>query len=153
MATRRYDMAFLADLALDANRIATASETRILDDMRAALEAADAVVIHIGGRSSRLGEAIIGTAFVEGTLQTLVFASKQRTPLTIIIDESIAELVVASEYRRRYWPEIEVVVAAPDGVERNGAASYASVMADNVLVLDFHAQHDGMPSLIIEIAE
>lgn len=128
-------------------------EAQALGLSREALLSADAVVVHIGGKAGRLGEAIIGTAFLEGTLHALAQVGKRHTPLTVIVDESIAEIVHVAEYRARYWPEIEVVVAAPDAVERMGAASYASVSARHVLVLDFHAGHDGMPYLEVEHKE
>lgn len=153
MTTQRYDLDFMSDRALDAGRVPTASERSILRLAREALLAADAVVVHIGGKAGRLGEAIIGTAFLEGTLQTLAYTSRQHTPVTIIVDESIAELVSAAEYRARYWAEIDVIVAAPDDVDRAGAASYASASARNILELDFHAEHDGMPYLEIEQAD
>jgi hypothetical protein len=150
MTTQRYELAFLDELAQDASRGLTKSETRILGIARQALEAADAVVIHFGGRAGRLGEAIVGTAFLEGTLQTLAVVGKQHTLLTVIIDASIAELMSVAEYRRRYWPEIAVIVAAPGEVNRVGLASFADKSARNVLVLDFHAEHDGAPYLTIE---
>ncbi len=54
-------------LALNgADTALTASDQRILDYARAVLDTADAVVIHFGGKSGRLGEAIVGTAFLEG---------------------------------------------------------------------------------------
>ena len=150
MTTQRYELAFLDELAQDASRGLTKSETRILGIARQALEAADAVVVHFGGRAGRLGEAIVGTSFLEGTLQTLAVVGKQHTQLTVIIDASIAELMSVAEYRRRYWPEIAVIVAAPGEVNRVGLASFADKSARNVLVLDFHAEHDGAPYLTIE---
>jgi hypothetical protein len=150
MTTQRYELAFLDELAQDASRGLTKSETRILGIARQALEAADAVVVHFGGRAGRLGEAIVGTSFLEGTLQTLAVVGKQHTQLTVIIDASIAELMSVAEYRRRYWPEVAVIVAAPGEVNRVGLASFADKSARNVLVLDFHAEHDGAPYLTIE---
>ena len=150
MAPRRFELAFLDEVARDASRILTPSEARTLSLARQALEAADAVVIHFGGKSARLGEAIIGTAFLEGTLQTLVAVGKQHTPLTVIIDASIVELMSVLEYRARYWPEIAVIVAAHAEVDRVGLASFADPAARNILALDFHAEHDGSPYLVIE---
>lgn len=150
MTTQRFELAFLDDLARDADRGFTPSETHALNRARWALEAADAVVIHFGGRSGRLGEAIVGTAFLEGTLQTLAAKGKQHTPLTVIVDASIAEVMSVAEYRARYWPEITVIVAAPGAVDRVGLASFADPSARNILALDFHAEHDGAPYLVIE---
>lgn len=150
MTTQCYELAFLDELVRDASRGLTESEKRILNLAREALEAADAVVIHFGGRSGRLGEAIVGTAFLEGTLHTLATIGKQRTPLTVIVDASIAEVMPVSEYRARYWPEITVIVVAPGAVDRVGLASFASPSARNILALDFHAEHDGTPYLTIE---
>lgn len=150
MTTQRYELAFLDELARDASRRLMASETELLNLARHALEAADAVVLHFGGKAGRLGEAIVGTAFLEGTLQTLAAVGKQHTLLTVIIDGSIAELMSVSEYRARYWSEITVIALAPGEVDRVGLASFASPSARNVLALDFHAEHDGAPYLIIE---
>jgi hypothetical protein len=150
MTTQRYELAFVDELAQDASRILTPSEARILRLARHALEAADAVVIHFGGRAGRLGEAIVGTAFLERTLRTLAAVGKQHTPLTVIVDDSIAELMLVSEYRMRYWPQIAVTVAAPDEVDRMCLASFADPTARNILALDFHAEHDGAPYLEIE---
>ncbi|HEY7341005.1 MAG TPA: hypothetical protein VH591_09000 [Ktedonobacterales bacterium] len=153
MTTQRYELAFLDELARDASRSLTPSETHLLNLAREALEAADAVVIHFGGKSGRLGEAIVGTAFLEGTLQTLAALGKQHTPLTVIIDRSIAELVSVSEYRTRYWPEIAVIVALPSEVDAMGLASFVGPSARNILALDFHAEHDVAPYLVIEKIE
>lgn len=153
MTTQHYDLDFMSDRALDAGRAPTAPEQSTLSLAREALLDADAIVIHIGGKAGRLGEAIIGTAFLEGTLQTLSYTNRQHTPVTVIVDDSIAELVSAREYRARYWSEIDVIVAAPDDVDRAGAATYASASAHNILELDFHAEHDGMPYLEIEQAD
>src|SRR5690348_6224324 len=111
MTAQRFELAFLDALARDASRILTPSEARTLSLAREAMEAADAVVIHFGGRAGRLGEAIVGTGFLEGTLQTLAALGKQRTPLTVIIDASIAELMAVTEYRAHYWPEITIIAA------------------------------------------
>ena len=70
--------------------------------------------------------------------------------LTVIIDASIAELMSVSEYRRRYWPEIAIIVAPPSEVDRMGLASFAAPSARNILALDFHAEHDGPPYLTVE---
>jgi hypothetical protein len=150
MAPQRFELAFLDELARDASRGLTPSEARILGIACAALEAADAVVIHFGGRAGRLGEAVVGTAFLEGTLQTLAAVGKQHTPLTVIIDNSIAELMAVSAYRARYWPEITIIALAPSEVDRVGLASFADPSAHNILSLDFHAGHDSAPYLVIE---
>src|SRR5690349_22893098 len=113
MTAQRYELAFMDEFAQDASRILTSSEARILGLARAALDAADAVVIHFGGRAGRLGEAIVGTAFLEGTLRTLVAVGEQHASLTVIIDDSIAVLISASEYRARYSSEIAIIVAPP----------------------------------------
>ena len=150
MTAQRYELAFMDEFAQDANRILTPSEARILRLAHAALDGADAVVIHFGGRAGRLGEAIIGTAFLEGMLRALAATGKQHAPLTVIIDASIAELMSVSEYRRRYWPEIAITVAPPSEVDRMGLASFAAPSARNILALDFHAEHDGAPYLTVE---
>jgi hypothetical protein len=153
MTTTRYEMSFLDDLASDAGKILTESEQRILANAREALLSADAVIIYIGGKSGRLGEAIVGAAFLEGALQTLAALGKRHTSLRVILDDSIAELAQVSEYRARYWPEIDVIVAAPGDVVRMDAASYIDNTSHNILVLDFHAEHDGIPYLEIEEVE
>ena len=150
MTAQHYGLTFMDALAPDASRFPSEPERRILGRVRASLDTADAVVIHIGGKSGRLGEAIIGTAFVEGILHTLAAIGKAHTPLVIIVDSAIIELMPVSEYRGRYWPEIEMIAAAPGDVDRTGAASYISGPARNILALDFHGEHDGMPSLTIE---
>jgi len=80
----------------------------------------------------------------------LAAVGKQHTPLTVIIDNSIAELMAISEYRARYWPEITIIALVPAEVDREGLASFADPSARNILVLDFHAEHDGAPYLVIE---
>jgi hypothetical protein len=153
MTAQRYELAFMDELAQDASRILTPSEARILRLARQALEVADAVVIHFGGRAGRLGEAIIGTAFLEGMLRALAATGKQHTPLTVVIDASIAELMSVAEYRARYWLEIAIIVAPPSEVDRMGLASFAAPSARNILALDFHAEHDGAPYLVIETTD
>jgi hypothetical protein len=143
------NLAFLERLALDAATPLSESERRMLDHARAGLDTAEAVVIHIGGKSGRLGEAIVGTAFLEGTLHTLAAVGKAHTPVTAIIDGSVAEIMPEAEYRARYWPEITITAASPADVDRLGMASYASITARNILALDFHGAHDGAPTLAI----
>lgn len=146
-AIQHFDLPFMDALALDANQVLADTDQRILDDTRAALDTADAVVIHIGGRSGRLGEAIVGTAFLECALQTLAYVGKAHTPVTVIIDSALGDIMPVTEYRARYWPEIEMTVAAPRDVDCVGAASYIAATARNILTLDFHGEHDGPPSL------
>jgi hypothetical protein len=141
------NLVFLERLALDADAPLSESERQILARVRAALDAADAVVIHIGGKAGRLGEAIVGAAFLEGTLRTLAAAGKTRTPVTAIIDSSVAEIMPQAEYRARYWPEITITEAPPGDVDHRGMADYVSVLARNILTLDFHGEHDGAPAL------
>jgi hypothetical protein len=143
----------MEELARDVSRGITPAEARTLSHARTALEAADAVVIHFGGRAGRLGEAIVGTVFLEGTLRTLAAIGKQHTPVEVIVDVSIAELLPVQEYRARYWPEIAVIVVTPDEVDRLGAAGYAPASARSILMLDFHAEHDGAPYLVSEQIE
>lgn len=149
-----YELAFLEALALNANTPLSAADQRALGRARAALDDADAVVIHIGGKAGRLGEAIVGTAFLEGALQTLAAVGKARTPVTVLIDSAIAGIMPESEYRARYWPEIAIVAASPGDVDRRGMASFASdasIPARNTLALDFHGEHDGMPALDVAL--
>lgn len=143
------NLAFLERLAQDADAPLSESERRTLDHARIGLDAAEAVVIHIGGKSGRLGEAIVGTAFLEGTLHTLAAVGKSHTPVAAIIDDSIAEIMPEVGYRARYWPEITITVASPGDVDRLSMASYASVPARNLLALDFHGEHDAAPTLDI----
>ena len=150
MTAEASNLDFLERLAGDADTPLTESERRTLDDVRTALDAARAVVIHIGGKAGRLGEAIIGTAFLEGTLQTLAAVGRAHTPVAVIIDSSIAEIMSEAEYRTRYWPEIAIIPASPVDVERQGMASYLNVPARNILALDFHGAHDGPPTLYVE---
>jgi hypothetical protein len=90
---------------------------------------------------------------LEGVLRTLAITGKQHTPLTVIIDDSIAELMSVAEYRARYWLEIAIIVAPPSEVDRMGLASFAAPSARNILALDFHAEHDGAPYLVIETTD
>ena len=153
MATLHVDLAFLDTLALDADRALSPPERHALTIAHEALMFADAVVIHIGGKAGRLGEAIVGTAFVEGTLRTLAAVGKAETPLTVIVDDTLAELMPVAEYRARYWQAITITSAAPANVERVGMASYAPTPTQHLLALDFHGAHDGMPTLEIEDVE
>ena len=149
-----YELAFLEALALNANTPLSAADKRALGRVRAALDDADAVVIHIGGKAGRLGEAIVGTAFLEGTLHTLAAVGKAGTPVTVLIDSAIAGIMRESEYRARYWPAIAIVAVSPGDVDHRGMASFASdasVPARNILALDFHGEHDGMPALDVAL--
>ena len=109
-----YDsLAFLDRMATVAGTPLAETERDILDYVRAALDAAGVVVIHTSGKSGRLGEVIVGTTFLEGTLQTLAAAGKAHTLVTSIIDDSIAEIMPQAKYQARYWPEITITVAFP----------------------------------------
>lgn len=62
---------------MNTSRTLANSERHILDSVRAALASADAVVVQIGGKSGRLGEAIVGAAFLEGTLHAMAALGNQ----------------------------------------------------------------------------
>lgn len=138
-STEPYDLAFLDHLGADASTVLSSEQQAILRRVRASLDGADAVQVSIGGKAGRLGEAIIGTAFVEGLLQTLQAVGKRHTPVIIAIPAPLGELLFAAECQTRYWPEITLTTASPTPDE----ASH------RLLLLDFHGAHDGMPALTI----
>jgi hypothetical protein len=139
---------FLHEHAQDKQSPLTEQEQAAIARVHAALLEADEVFICLGGRAGRLGESIVGTALLEGTLQALYYAGRDDIPVCIIVDKSVLELFNAQQYQADYWPQITVVsITQPEEMEEAIAKRAAG---QQVLVVDCHGAHDGMPYLRIQ---
>lgn len=150
-----YDLTFLRELASQPERALSASERQAVDAARRAFAEAGAVVALLGGRSGRLGECVVGTALLESALLALRALGKAGTPVRIVVDSGAADLFAAAPYETAYWPGFAVLTADSDdtsaAVER-ALATLDTQAARNVLVLDLHGGHDGMPALLVEVS-
>src|SRR5512146_2131446 len=86
------EMSFLQTYALEREYLLSETEQEIMKSVSQAFQEAEAVIVHLGGKAGRLGECIVGTALLEGTLQALHYFGKAGLPLTIMVDEGSKEL-------------------------------------------------------------
>ncbi|GHO86813.1 glycosyltransferase family 9 protein [Dictyobacter formicarum] len=142
-----YDLAFISKLARNPNYVLSSQEKLSLQANQRALRQASSIIILLGGKAGRLGECVVGTALLEGTLQMLLSLHKENIPVQILIDQSSVTLFDISSYQQAYWPEIsmqlmETPLTADDLISMRSATD-----ADQeTLVLDFHGAHDNMPT-------
>src|SRR5437764_6896234 len=89
---------FLHEHAQDKSSLLTEQEQAAIAQAHAALLEADEVFICLGGRAGRLGESIVGTALLEGTLQALHYIGRNNIPVYIIVDKSVLDLFSVQQY-------------------------------------------------------
>jgi glycosyl transferase family 9 (putative heptosyltransferase) len=150
--TEKQTLAFLHDCALDNNRPLTETEQAMLQTIHSLLKHADEIIICLGGKAGRLGECIVGTGLLEGTLQALQYMNKVGTPICIFIDEGVADLFDAKLYQDPYCCYFNPSREAADVQEcafqsLMGSSRTQLISHRNVVVLDFHGANDGMPYL------
>ncbi len=100
--TEKQTLAFLHDCALDKNRPLAEAEMVILHTIHSLLKQADEIIICLGGKAGRLGECIVGTALLEGTLHALRYMDKVGTPIRVFVDEGTADLFDTKLYQGIY---------------------------------------------------
>jgi hypothetical protein len=146
--TAHWDLAILHDYALDKQRTLAENERAALEHTHNILQAADELFICLGGRAGRLGECIVGTGLLESTLQALRFLHKTSIPIHIFVDATTRELFNEPAYQQHYGRNLHFfALAQPDDVDAN---IQRLCRGQNVLVLDLHGAHDGMPTLEIQ---
>ena len=142
------DLSFLHELAADPQRILTTEEQSARQLALTHLRQADAVVIELGGKAGRLGECIVGTALLEGSLQLLRALGKEGIPVYILLASSVAELFPQPAYREVYWPTIHILY-------QDEPLSFPMlppmIKGQQIYILDLHGAHDGMPQFQMEI--
>lgn len=114
-----------------------------------ALRDANQVIVCLGGKAGRLGECVVGTALLEGTLQALAGLGRAAIPVSIIVDEGTRELFDAACYQAHYWPRIRVISAPVEGAQPVRDALIDTHERGTALVLDFNGARDGSPTLSI----
>lgn len=139
---------FLHERGMNRERPLAEHEVASLVRAGTALQKVDRIVVLLGGKAGRLGECVVGSALLEGTLQALRLLGRAGVPVLVYVDAGIADLFVEQVYQEQYWPAITIVPTT-----RNLALqeiSAAQPVTEHALILDFHGGHDGMPSLQIE---
>jgi ADP-heptose:LPS heptosyltransferase len=145
-----FSLSFLHELALDEQRVLSTDEQAICATARQALQLADAILIHIGGKAGRLGECIVTTGLLEGLLHALKYVGKTGTPVSIYVEGAAGTLFDERSYQQAYWPQI-MVHAIPSAQSTEPLATWRQqVQGKHLLILDLHGAHDDMPSLHIE---
>ncbi len=143
--TEKQPLTFLHDCALEKNRPLTETEQATSQTIHSLLKHADEIIIYLGGKAGRLGECIVGTGLLEGTLQALRYMNKLGTPICIFVDEGAVDLFDTKLYQDSYWSAISITPLR----EAADVQRYATQITShrNVVVLDFHGANDGMPYL------
>lgn len=140
-------LAFLHERALDAARLVTDQERRLVESAYRALIRADGAIVCLGGRAGRLGECIVGTALLEGILALLRMVGKSGMPLRIVVDAGAGELFNEQAYQRRGWPEFSIH-AVP--FEQSLAAldeAVCTLEGGEIVVLNCSGARDGLPGV------
>jgi hypothetical protein len=150
-------LTLLHDYALDKNRPLAETEQAILQTIHGLLKQADEIIICLGGKAGRLGECVVGTGLLEGTLQALRYMDKIGTPICVFINEGVADLFDAKLYQDTYCCYFNPSREAADVQQcaffqplfqsLAGSSSTQIISHRNVVVLDFHGANDGMPYL------
>jgi Glycosyltransferase family 9 (heptosyltransferase) len=155
--TEKQTLDFLHACALDKNRPLAETEQAILNAIHCLLKQADEIIICLGGKAGRLGECIVGTALLEGTLQALQHMNKVDTPICVFVDEGVAGLFDAKLYQDAHCCYFNPSREAADVQQcaffqslfqsLTGSRRTQVIGHWNVVVLDFHGANDGMPYL------
>ncbi|GCE26099.1 hypothetical protein KDA_15830 [Dictyobacter alpinus] len=143
---REVDLSFLCELARNSDYPLVQHELESLQNNQQLLRRSTAIVILLGGKAGRLGECVVGTALLEGTLRLLRVLNKEGISVQIMIDQRSLDLFQEENYQQAYWPEISLQgMEAP--LDPRSILSLLTSLHDNahLLVLDFHGAHDGMP--------
>ena len=139
---------FLQTWAQDQQHAVTEHEQAALATIHTALLEADEIIVRLGGRAGRLGESVVGTALLEGTLQALCNTGRAGIPVRIMVDTSVLELFDSRQYQADYWSQVTITgIARPEEIT---PISTEQATGRHVLVVDCHGAHDGMPYLSMQ---
>ena len=137
----RQTLAFLHDCALNKDRPLTETEHAVLQIIHNLLKQADEIIICLGGKAGRLGECIVGTALLEGTLQALRYLDKIGTPVYVFVDQGVADLFDVQLYcfnPIRDAADVRQCALLPSQ-SLTGSRRTQVISDGNVVVLDFHS--------------
>ncbi|GER87457.1 hypothetical protein KDW_16190 [Dictyobacter vulcani] len=146
---KEVDLSFLSELARNPEYVLTAQQQESLHNNQQLLKRANAIVILLGGKAGRLGECVVGTAFLEGMLQLLRVLHKEGISVQVMLDQKSLDLFQEKSYQQAYWSEVSIqgLEAPLDPRVILSLPGYADADA-HLLVLDFHGAQDGMPYCI-----
>ena len=140
-------LAFLHEQAVNPERELTADERATLALTNVALREADAVVVLLGGKAGRLGEALVASALLEGVLEALRVVGRADVPVAIWVDTAVLELFQERLYRE-CWRQCVTCHPIADDQRAEPPEHFALGMAGrHVLIIDLHGEHDGEPQL------
>jgi Glycosyltransferase family 9 (heptosyltransferase) len=150
---QEYKLAFLANVAANPQSSLSVQERALLETNRQLLSQATSIIILLGGKAGRLGECVVGTALLTGTLEALRWLKKEGTPIHLLIDADAADLFLPESYQQSYWSPISVQRCKQpiqDIRSIRSTLALSATEAERVVVLDLHGAHDGLPYLAIE---
>ena len=142
MFAEKYAMDFLHERGVDKNRSLTEKEQEICEKAYQSLKKAQSVLIYLGGKAGRIGECVVGTGLLEGSLQVLMHTGKVGIAVTIVVDQGVMELFDEFLYQKNYWSAIRILSSEDVNLHE--------CYNEHMLVLDFHGAHDGMPCMQID---
>lgn len=145
-----YALSFLQERASKSDDPLPPDERGLLRRAQEALRQAEQVIICLGGRAGRLGECIVGTGLLEGLLLALRHVGKAGTPISLLVDESAAELFDERAYQEQHWPQFQVLAAPAGQFQALTETLLQRGDGKHCLVIDLHGAHDGMPFLRVE---
>lgn len=144
----KYSMSSQENMVIPSHEIAPVQELSSLQVHQRLLGQATAVVILLGGKAGRLGECVVGTAFLEGTLLALRALQQEGMPIHVLIDKESLDIFNEENYQQVYWPEISIqAMYSPLDVTALASTLPLAKLGKKILVLDFHGAHDGLPVL------
>ncbi|GHO44629.1 glycosyltransferase family 9 protein [Ktedonospora formicarum] len=146
--TQTYNLAFMDEWGAERPHEISPTTQEILARCSEVIYSADAVAIQLGGKAGRLGESVVATALLEGTLQALRHLGKAGTPVHILVDEGVATLFQETLYQQAYWYSISIQEVASG--QQTLETTLERIPGTTIVGIDLHGGHDGMPELTIQ---
>ncbi|HLG63678.1 MAG TPA: glycosyltransferase family 9 protein [Ktedonosporobacter sp.] len=150
MTTRTSEMSFLQELALNKQLVIAKQDQETLACVSKIFKAANGILIRLGGKAGRLGESIVGTAFLEGILLALDCLHINDVDISIVVDENVVELFDEELYQARFSRQINVFQAPSDATNNIWKLPAYHPGQDNIMIMDFHGANDGAPYLQVD---
>lgn len=142
-----HDLSFLATVVGGSRQPLTPPAREALRHAAAVFRGADRFVIWTGGKAGRIGESVVETALVYGTLLAIRRTRRRPPPVTLVVDDRIGELFVPALLRERFWQQIEVLPVPPAQSPAIAQALARQGFEEEVVLVDLNGGSEGTPYL------
>ena len=147
MEPAEHDLSFLGALASGDSSPLSPGAREALAQAAAVFRRAERFVVRTGGKAGRIGESVLETALVHGTLLALK-RTRRRPPLvTLVVDDRVRELFAPALLHERFWSQVEVIAVPPAESEAAARAAALHGFEDESVLLDLNGGSVGAPFL------